>query len=396
MTSVRTPSTPRFGRVAVFCNTFLPYSQTFVWDEIRTHERYAVEIFAWRQRNSDLFPAEAHVGRYWYPLIGYERRFERRFMRGGIDIVHAHFGWAGVLAAQIARRHSLPLVVSFHGYDVALLAGKGLGPPSVWPYTLRARQMLDQMHFGLCASTELFEMLSACGVPRSRLIEHRLGVDLQLFRPTERSEKLFRVGMVGRLVPKKGFADGIRAFASYARMSDKATILSIAGTGPLEGELRRLVADLRIESKVNFLGALSHAEVAALLSCSDVLLAPSVIADNGDRDSGLLSVKEASACGCVPVATRHGGIPSIIDHGVTGFLVSEGDFESMAAILRILADNSALRREIARASRAKMARQYELRSSVRSLEKIYDLAIRRHTPSDKLSARGDDAPPSSK
>jgi glycosyltransferase involved in cell wall biosynthesis len=370
--------------VAIFCNTFLPYSQTFIWDEIRSHERYAVEVFAWRRRNAALFPAPVLVARPWYPLTCRDGRFERRFSAGGIDLVHAHFGWAGALAAGFARRHSLPLVITFHGYDVALLARQALGSPTVWPYTLRAHNMLESMDLGLCASAELLEMLAARGVPRSRLIEHRLGVDLERFRPRTRDNSTFRVAMVGRLVEKKGFSDGMGAFAMFARRASGRPRLSVAGSGPLEGELRSRAASLGIEALVDFLGELSHTAISELLARSDVLLAPSRVAADGDRDSGLLCAKEASACECIPIATRHGGIPSIIDDGVTGFLVDERDVEAMADRLAVLAGDPELRRVMGRAAREKMVREFELHASVRHLEAHYDEVLRRHTPSDRL------------
>lgn len=370
--------------VAIFCNTFLPYSQTFVWDEIRSHERYAVEVFAWRRRNAALFPAPVRVARPWYPLTCRDGRFERRFSAGGIDLVHAHFGWAGAHAAGFARRHSLPLVITFHGYDVALLSRRAPGSPFVWPYTLRAAGMLESMDLGLCASAELLDMLVALGVPRSRLVEHRLGVDLERFRPRPRDGSRFRVAMIGRLVEKKGFSDGINAFAMFARRASEQPRLSVAGSGPLEGELRSQAARLGIAGQVDFLGELSHSAISELLARSDALLAPSRVAADGDRDSGLLSAKEASACECVPIATRHGGIPSIIDDGVTGFLVDERDSESLADRLAVLAGDPHVRRAMGRAAREKMFREFELHASVRRLEGHYDEVMRRHTPSDRL------------
>jgi len=123
-----------------------------------------------------------------------------------------------------------------------------------------------------------------------------------------------------------------------------------------------------------------------LLAESDILLAPSAVAANGDRDSGLLSVKEASACECVPIATRHGGIPSIVDDGATGYLVEEHDVSSMAGRLAELAADPAARRRMGQAAREKASREFELRASVRQLESYYDEVIRCHRPSDMLSA----------
>jgi glycosyltransferase involved in cell wall biosynthesis len=369
---------------AVFCTTFLPYSQTFIWDELRSHQRYAIELFAWRRRNAEAFPASVHVARPWYVLTGRERQFDRRFARGAIDIVHAHFGWAGVFAARYARLRGCPLVVSFHGYDVVLLSRARMAPPALWPYTLRAGPMLAAMDLALCASAELLELLAARGVPRERLIEHRLGVDVERFRPAARKEAELQIAMVGRFVEKKGFADGLRAFARFLGAAKPAR-LTLVGSGPLERELRQLARRLGIASQVVFAGELSHSRVASLLAASDVLLAPSAVARNGDRDSGLMVVKEASACECVPVATRHGGIPDIVEDSVTGFLVREHDEEAMASRLAELARDGARRRAMGRAARDKMLREYELRASVRRLEEHYDEAIRRHRLRDRLS-----------
>src|SRR5262249_21329456 len=149
--------------------------------------------------------------------------------------------------------------------------------------------------------------------------EHRLGVSLERFQAAHKDPQCVRVAMVGRFVPKKGFEDGLRAFAAAAARAPVRMELAIAGSGPLEPALRALVESFRLQACVQFLGAISHAEVSQLLGRSDVLLAPSVVAADGDRDSGLLSAKEASACECIPIATRHGGIPSIVDDGVSGF-----------------------------------------------------------------------------
>lgn len=235
--------------------------------------------------------------------------------------------------------------------------------------------MLAAMDLGLCASAELMHLLASRGVPPERLVEHRLGVDLERFRPAQRDWPELRVAMVGRFVEKKGFAEGLQAFARFARGAGGRAQLALAGSGPLGDELRSAARDLGIEPQVRFLGELSHAGVAELLAGSDVLLAPSAVAADGDRDSGLLVVKEASACGCVPVASRHGGIPAIIDDGVTGFLVPEHDVEAIAAHLGELAGDAARRRRMGQAAREKMSREYELRSSVRRLEDYYDEVI---------------------
>jgi colanic acid/amylovoran biosynthesis glycosyltransferase len=97
-----------------------------------------------------------------------------------------------------------------------------------------------------------------------------------------------------------------------------------------------------------------------------------VVARGGNRESGLIVVKEASACGAVPVGTLHGGIPESIDDGSSGFLVPERDVEAMAERLARLIDDPTLRARMAEAARLKVEREYDNRERARTLEDIYD------------------------
>jgi colanic acid/amylovoran biosynthesis glycosyltransferase len=85
-------------------------------------------------------------------------------------------------------------------------------------------------------------------------------------------------------------------------------------------------------------------------------------------------VKEASASHVVPIGTRHGGIPEIIDDGETGYLVPERDIEAMAARLVTVANDAGLRARLGMAARHKMERQYDIAAQVRLLEQHYDTA----------------------
>jgi colanic acid/amylovoran biosynthesis glycosyltransferase len=95
---------------------------------------------------------------------------------------------------------------------------------------------------------------------------------------------------------------------------------------------------------------------------------------DGNRESGLMVVKEASATGVVPIGTYHGGIPEIIEDGRTGFLVPERDVEALAERLGWLVADAELRRRMGEAARAKMEREYDNTQRVAVLEALYDEA----------------------
>lgn len=360
--------------VALFSTDFLPYSQTFVYEEIRRHGRYAVEVFCKRRLLADRFPFEpVHVGGPLYGLTCRSAAFDARFRAADFALVHAHFGLGAVYARPFARRHRLPLVVTFHGYDVPLLASPRRWLPQHLRYAVMGPRVLRDMTLGLCASEELRTLLIAQGVPADRLVVHRLGIDLAAFRPGPRPDGPCEVLMIGRFVDKKGFADGLRAAAAAAgRGADLH--LTLIGDGPLDHRLRRLTRELGLHDRTTFTGPLPPDEVAMRLARGHVLLAPSVVDRAGNRESGLIVVKEASACETVPVGTRHGGIPEIIDEGKTGFLVPERDPGALADRLLRLTRDPGLRQRMGQAAREKMLREYDNRVRVRALEQRYDEA----------------------
>lgn len=364
--------------VALFSTNFLAYSQTFVYEEIRHHERYDVEVFCRARRLPERFPfAPVHVGGALYPLTCRDAAFDARFRARGFALVHAHFGLGAVYARPFARRHGLPLVVTFHGYDVPLLASPRRFLPQHLRYAMLGPRVLRDMTLGLCASTELQALLEAQGVPAEKLRVHRLGVDLAAFQPGARAAAPLQVVMIGRFVEKKGFRYGLEAFARVAQRHP-ALELTLIGEGDREPELRRLAEQLGVMTRVHFTGPLAPDAVAARLGASHVLLAPSVVDAAGNRESGLIVVKEASAAEVVPIGTRHGGIPEIIDDGATGFLVPEHDVAALADRLDRLVTDAALRERLGRAAREKMLREYDVRARGRALEAWYDEARALH------------------
>jgi colanic acid/amylovoran biosynthesis glycosyltransferase len=363
-------------RVALFSTNFLEYSQTFVHEQITRHKRYQAEVFCRERLFADRFPYEpVHVGGALYGVTRYSSRFHRLFRERTFDVVHAHFGTGALYAAPYARRHRVPLVVTFHGYDVPLLRSAERFRPHYLPYALLGDGMLETMALGLCASSELLEMLAEIGVPRQKLRLYHLGIDLASFSRGPRAA-VPKVAMVGRFVPKKGFEYGVRAFALALSRGVRAELVLIGG-GEREPGLRALVAELGIDQVVEFAGVLPSREVAERLSECDVLMAPSVVAFDSNRESGVLVAKEASACELAVVGTCHGGLPEIIEEGVTGYLVPERDANTLGERLyRVLSDR-VLCAELGKRGRAKMEREYDLVRQVAELEERYDEVVDR-------------------
>lgn len=205
-------------RVAVFCSNFLHYSQTFIHNELLSHIRYEADVFTWRRLHEERFPyPHVYTGNLIYALTRHSTYFDKAFRTRHYSLVHAHFGTSGIYAHAYAQRFHIPLVVTFHGYDVAVLRNPWRFPPQYWPCTWWGPAMLQDMTLGLCASNDLRNMLIEIGVPSDKLIVYKLGVEVSSFMKAERDPNMVNIAMVGRFVEKKGFEYGIRAFAEIAK-----------------------------------------------------------------------------------------------------------------------------------------------------------------------------------
>ena len=359
----------------MFREDFLPFSQTFVFEEIRLLARHHVDVFAWRRLNETLFPYDAvNVGGVPFLLTGYHPAFHSKFHSEPYELIHAHFGTSGMYALPYASRYRLPLVVTFHGVDVTVLSSWARFLPHRWPYAWLSPKVLQRMTLGLCVSDEVRDRLCALGAPADRLVIHRLGIDLGQFTIGVRDSTRVEVVMVGRLVEKKGFEYGLQAFARVAK-SHPNVFLTIVGDGPRRRSLERLTATLGIGDRVTFTGVLASRAVSEQLRRSDVLLAPSVTGHDGNREGSPMTVKEGSASQVVPVSTYHAGIPEIVEDGATGFLVNERDVDGLADRLERLVRDQQLRAHMGRAARAKMEREFDNRVQVDELERLYDRAV---------------------
>ncbi|MEE2755429.1 MAG: glycosyltransferase [Myxococcota bacterium] len=366
----------RRPRAALFATQFGAYSQTFIYDEARLHTRYDIEVFSRVRSNHDAFPFEpVHTvnGRLpaaVYGVTTYSRQYMKRLKDGDFDLIHAHFGPGSIYALPYQRATKLPLVVTYHGYDVPLLMTSRRFHPSYWRYWLRSKSMFRNVNRFLAASNELHDLLIELGAPPEKVKVWRLGVFIpELNTIPERSGQ--NIVMVGRFTEKKGHIYGLEAFGKLLQQGVDAT-LHLVGDGELRPDYDAVIRHFDMADRVQFHGVLSHPDVLALMEGMDVLMCPSVIAANGDRESGILVAKEAGARYVPVIGTYHGGIPEIIDDQKTGFLVPERDSEALGQRLWQLMTNPELREKMGRAAREKMVREYDIVERIDVLERHYD------------------------
>ena len=374
--------------VTVFALEPAPDANAAVHPVVREHDLLARSVYlspeaGWRSQAAEWARALAELpgagaARFLGGLARLRpadlRRAIRIAARGPFDVVHAQFGPLGLFAAGLREAGLLEgaLLTSFRGWDL------GRYP----------RQYGAAVYAPLFRSGDLFlpncehfaRRLLELGCPSERIAVKRSGIDLERFhfrpRHAPGAGEPLRIAAVGRLVEKKGFGDALDALASLARSrSDWLFQLELVGDGPLREPLALRAAELGIAEQVRFCGWQNHEALAATLDAAHLLIAPSRTAEDGDQDAPVNTLKEAMATGLPVVATRHGGIPELVEDGVSGWLAAEADPGDLARALGRLLEAPERWEALGRAGRVRVEADYDRRRTNAHLETLYRRAL---------------------
>jgi glycosyltransferase involved in cell wall biosynthesis len=278
-----------------------------------------------------------------------------------------------------AARH-LPVVVSLHGSDVYVAERHAFA-------RLAAQASARRLDWLTACSDDLRARMIALGADADRAVTIPYGVDPQRFRPDTalRAEGRRAMGAgpddlvlftAGRFVRKKGFEYLIDAVGRLAPRWP-ALRLVIGGGGDLDAELRARARERGIADRVSFPGVLAQDAVAAHLAGADIAVMPSVRDDAGNVDGLPNTVMEALASGTALVATRVGGIPSVIEHGRTGWLVDERDAGALESAIEVLLGGPEVRARLGAAARADVLGRRTWEAVAEAFEQVYDRAAGR-------------------
>jgi glycosyltransferase involved in cell wall biosynthesis len=191
---------------------------------------------------------------------------------------------------------------------------------------------------------------------RAHMLPH--GVDLRRFVPApEPAGDTLRLLAVGRLVEKKGFGVLINAVA----LTGAPVSLRIVGDGPLRQALAAQVDALGVQDRVQFVPAVTHADLPHEYAASHAVIVPSVVDGTGDRDGLPNVVLEAMASGRAVVGTRAGAIAAAIRDGETGLLVPSGSSTALAEAIAMLSACAGRRHALGARARRAVEGDYDVR-----------------------------------
>lgn len=298
-------------------------------------ERYGIKI--WHPR----YPVIPKMGMSIAPLLMYQALLPkiRHLLREdpGYDLIDAHYLYPdGVAAVNLGRRLNRPVVITARGNDVTLIP----------KYNIPRRQILnacDKSAAIVTVSHALRDQLIKLGADDERISVLRNGVDLERFKPLQSSDLRIKVNAegpvwltVGHLIERKGVHLVINALAHVR----DATLL-IAGDGPDERFLRVLVKKLELETRVRFLGAIPHSELANYYNMADVLVLAS------SREGMPNVVLESLACGTPVIATPFDGVTELLNAPEAGEIASERNAEAIVSAWYRLCNRS-IKRNVTR------------------------------------------------
>jgi glycosyltransferase involved in cell wall biosynthesis len=357
-----------------------------IYRQMTALKRCAPVVIAQKREQAERYPFE-HIQIVPKPATHFLRRFWFRQLRdmpwqisdtelrallgvlSRIDarLLHIYFGQIAVHLLPLIRAWKNPSIVSFHGADVTVDMNK----PA---YRQATQQMLEAVKLVLVRSESLRRAMADLGCDPDKIEIQRTGIPLEEFPFRERSfvaaATEWRFVQAGRLIEKKGVPVTLRAFAIFLGKYPNA-MLTIAGEGPMLGELQQLARELNVDARVSFTGFISQEQLRDIYYRSHIFLHPSQTGRDGNQEGIPNSMLEAMASGLPVFATQHGGIPEAIENGVSGVLVPERDDCALAHALLSAAKDPSFLSRIAHSGAEVVRNNFDLRAQAQRLEDIY-------------------------
>lgn len=314
-----------------------------------------------------------------YPLFEYQpyelalsSKMVDTVLTEGIDILHVHYAIPHAYAAYMAKKILLekgiyiPVVTTLHGTDITLVGKNPSYKPAV-TFSINKSDIVTSVSQSLKENTL-----------RSFVVKNKIEVipnfvDLSLYQkdvPCQCSqiapngEKI--VTHISNMRTVKRIPDIIDIF--YRIQNEEEAILLMIGDGPEREKAEQQAKDLGIYSKVKFLGKTT--EIKKLLCMSDLFLLTSAT-----ESFGLVAL-EAMAAKVPVISSNAGGIREVNVHGVTGYLATIGDVETMANYSLKLLQNPELHQEF-RNNAYERAKEFSMDTIVPKYEEVYNRALAR-------------------
>lgn len=366
---------------------YLGHTLNWVYTQIKYVTRYTPYVITRRTMNLDAYPVdriftsrapdtpltpvpliervELRLG--FLPRVDF-RRFSAALRELPPMFLHAHFGWDGFFALGLKKKHKLPLVTRFYGYDVGVL-------PKIPMWQKRYQRLFAEGDFFIVEGANMKLILVGLGCPEEKIVIHHLGIELGRIEYKKRTADpdALRVLIAASFTEKKGIEYALRALAGLGeKLSEINISTTIIGDGPSKNNIHTLARELGLYDSIVWTGYQSHDFFLEALYKADLFLSPSVTAADGNTEGGApVSIIEAGASGLPVVSTTHADIPEVVLDGQTGLLAPERDVNALIESICQLAKSPVTRLEFGRRAREHVEANYGAARQGERLTEIY-------------------------
>ena len=288
-----------------------------------------------------------------------------------LEILHCHYAIPHATSAWITKEMlkregaDIAVVTTLHGTDITIVGQDR----SFFEITRFGIERSD----GVTAVSDFLKRMTVEEFHPGKPIETIPNfVDLQSY-PTERPDRSAYAGPgqkvllhISNFRPVKRILDVVRIFERVTREVD--AVLLMVGEGPERSSAQALGRRLGLQNRLHFLGI--HPQVEEIVGMADVFLLPSELESFG------LSALEAMACSVPVIGSDAGGLPEVVKHAESGYLLPVGDVEGMAArTIEILKDDER-RVEMGRAGRCRVEALFGADRVVSQYERFYEKVMK--------------------
>lgn len=343
-------------------------SHTLKWASGIVASGFRVKLFSLTKPNSEALiecGVEVHANSFnastklLYPFA--IRELLKLIKEFNPDIMHAHYASSyGLLGAMLGFH---PFVVSVWGSDVYEFPRQSFIHKALFRYNLKKADRICSTSNTMALEIKKYTDTDIKIIP--------FGVDMNLFKPFYAhhvfSNDAIVIGTVKTL--EKGYGIGflIDAFAILSqRLKNYPIKLLIVGKGSLDRFLKAKVKDLHIEGDTVFTGQISQSEVPFYHNMLSISVFPSLSESFG------VSVVEAMACEKPVVVTNVGGLPEVVENGVTGLIVPPADAQKLADAIEKLVKDEVMRISMGKQGRQRVERLYDWKNNLASMISVYE------------------------
>lgn len=308
-----------------------------------------------------LFAMKHEAGKFPRGLVCLFRAayIARSVEKMGVNLIHAHFLTApGETALYLSKLTGIPFGGTAYAMDL-FVDTSGL------------RKKLNEIAY-VNGTTNYNERFMASQMTHSpeRSMTLYYGIHASEKMPPPIEHEHFRFLAVGRLVPKKGFKYLIEACGILKKRGHDFRCEFI-GKGPLEEEMKAQIEKLGLEKMVTLAGFVAPNEMPNKYRSGDFLVAPCIIAENGDVDGLPNVILEAMNFGLPAISTSISGIPEAIEEGVNGWLVPPNTVTELAdAMEKALRSDDLM--EMRKASHRTVFEKFDVRKNVLPIKALLE------------------------